>query len=134
MIRKAAALSILLALFLFAVPVSATDGGYGTTTTIPRCEYNPNHPFCQTTTTTTEVEETTTTAPIVNTTTTVSIPFDSVPTTVPDVQVSSTVVTAASVIEVLPFTGMSSSMLAAASSLFLLAGLAVSGLRRRDAD
>lgn len=133
MIRKAAAFSLLLVLFLFAVPVSATDGGYGTTTTIPRCEYNPNHPFCQTTTTT-EVEETTTTAPIVNTTTTVSIPFDSVPTTVPDVQVSSTVVTAAPVVEELPFTGMSSSMLAAASSFFLLAGLAVLGLRRRETD
>lgn len=156
MIRKVAALSLLL-IVLAAVPALAWGG-----TSYNPCVHHPQYEQCTTTTTyqtTTTVEvtttqpevttttpnETTTTVEQQETTTTTAAPCAeglihqpplcvNPSTTVPDVQVSSTVVTAAPVVEELPFTGLGTSMLAAASSLFLLAGLAVLTLRRRDAD
>lgn len=150
MIRRIFAPTVVLIVLIVGLAAQATGGGYD-----PCDEYHESrHPECTTTTTnyettttysqstTTEPEVTTTqpetTTTVVQTTTTVQECADGLlhlpplcvnPTTVPDVQVSSTVVSAAPT--VLPHTGISSSMLAAASSLSLVAGLAVLGLRRR---
>jgi hypothetical protein len=149
--RFIAPLSILF--FLFAIPAAlATGGGYGDD---PCDEYHETrHPECQTTTTyqgstttteqgsTTTQPEVTTTAPFVEQTTTtvqecadglVHVPPFCVS---PKVEVSSTMVTASAVpvttqAETLPFTGLSSSFLALASSLFLAAGVVLLALRRR---
>lgn len=150
--RFLAPLSILL--LLFAIPVAlATDGGYGND---PCDEYHETrHPECQTTTTTswqttttqpevttTTPNETTTTVQQQETTTTTAAPcapglIHQPPLCVsPNVEVSSTIVVAPAVpvttqAEVLPFTGLSSSMLALASSLSLASGLVLLAVRRR---
>lgn len=153
MIRRIAAPTVILLVLLAALPALSW--------TVEDCEeVNYDHPHCdqypttttyQTTTTQPEVTttqpEVTTTTPTTTTveqqetTTTTAAPcpegFDHQPplcvgptTTAPEVEVSSTVVTAAPV-EELPFTGFGTSMLAAASSLLLISGLAVLGFRRR---
>lgn len=123
------------------------------TTTIPRCEYNPNHPFCTTTTTgqttttsevttttgcdeeqcpTTTQPETTTTVERQETTTTTAAPcapglihqpplcVDPSTTTVPATSADTTIAPTTEPLEVLPFTGVDSGMLAL-SALGLLA-------------
>lgn len=140
------------------LPAGATGGGYGTTTThatttsVDRCEYNPNHPFCTTTTnegstttqpetTTTTKQETTTSFTEQTTTTVDECPpgFDHQPPLC--VEVTTTLLvddTTTTVIgpvpmdppEELPFTGLSVELLAGAGLVALISGAALRRLAR----
>lgn len=147
--KKAAALTLLLIL-LAALPAIGW--------TVEDCvEVDYDHPHCdqytttttyQTTTTEPEVttttpNETTTTVEQQETTTTTAAPcpegFLHQPplcvnpsTTVPQVEVSSTVVSAPVVLEELPLTGDWTALLGSISGLFLLAGLGLVSRSRKD--